>query len=85
MILNYYKIAVRSILRHKVYSSINVAGLALGMASSILILLFVHDELAFDRFHKDPDGEFKPWSRYHYTNYVMLKKNANFEAANQNF
>lgn len=33
--------------------------------------------------YKDPDGEFKPWNRYHYTNYVMLQKNANFEAVNQ--
>ena len=62
MILNYYKIAVRSILRHKVYSSINLAGLAIGMSSSILILLFVHDELAFDRFHKNADNIYRVYA-----------------------
>jgi len=39
MIFNYLKIAVRHLLRHKVYSFINIAGLAIGMACCILILL----------------------------------------------
>ena len=62
MILNYYKIAVRNILRHKIYSSINVVGLAVGMASSILILLFVCDELASDRFHKNADNIYRVYA-----------------------
>ena len=55
MILNYFKIAIRNILRYKVYSIINIAGLSVGMACTILILLWVHYELSFDRFHANAD------------------------------
>jgi putative ABC transport system permease protein len=51
MIKNYLKIALRNIRRHKGYSFINIAGLAIGMACCILILLWVQDELSYDRFH----------------------------------
>jgi ABC-type antimicrobial peptide transport system permease subunit len=53
MIKNYLKITFRNIVKHKGYSFINIFGLAIGMAVSILILLWVHDELSFDRFHKN--------------------------------
>jgi putative ABC transport system permease protein len=52
MFKNYLKIALRSILRHKAYSIINISGLAIGMASSILILLWVQHELSYDKWHK---------------------------------
>ncbi len=51
MIKNYFKIALRNILRHKAYSILNISGLAIGMACSILILLWVQNELSYDRFH----------------------------------
>ena len=44
------------------YTTINVIGLAIGMASSILILLFVYDELAFDRFHKNADNIYRVYA-----------------------
>jgi len=56
MINNYFKIALRNFKRQKIYSFINVFGLALGMAACILILLWVRDELSFDRFHKNADN-----------------------------
>ncbi|AEV99539.1 hypothetical protein A4D02_27250 [Niastella koreensis] len=52
MFQNYLKIALRSILRYKAYSIINILGLAIGMASSILILLWVQHELSYDKWHK---------------------------------
>jgi putative ABC transport system permease protein len=52
MFQNYLKIALRSILRYKAYSIINISGLAIGMASSILILLWVQHELSYDKWHK---------------------------------
>src|SRR5882762_2747919 len=55
MIKNYFKIAFRNIIRHKAYSIINISGLAIGMACSILILLWVQNELSYDRFHKNAD------------------------------
>lgn len=44
-------VAIRNILRNKTFSIINILGLAIGMASCILIMIWVQDELGFDRFH----------------------------------
>ncbi len=51
MFKNYLKIAVRSLFKHKVYSFINILGLAVGIAASVLIFLYVRDESSYDRFH----------------------------------
>jgi len=55
MIKNYLKIALRNIIKHKGISSINIVGLAIGIACSILILLFVAHELSYDKFHEKAD------------------------------
>lgn len=52
---NYLKVAIRNIIRHKGYSFINIAGLAVGMACFILIALWVRDELSYDKFHLNAD------------------------------
>jgi putative ABC transport system permease protein len=59
MLKNYCKIAMRNIRRHKGYSFINIAGLAIGMACTILILLWIQDELAYDRFHEKGDNIYR--------------------------
>src|SRR5688572_19686991 len=51
MFRNYLKIAFRALWRSKVHSAINIIGLSLGIACCVLIVLFVKDELTFDRFH----------------------------------
>jgi len=55
MLRNYLVVALRNMLRHKGYSFINVVGLAVGMACFILILLWVRDELSYDKFHLNAD------------------------------
>ena len=55
MARNYLIIALRQLTRNKLYSVINIAGLAIGFASSLLILLFVRNELTYDKFHKNKD------------------------------
>jgi putative ABC transport system permease protein len=55
MLKNYLKVAVRNLARHKGYAFINVMGLAVGIAASVLIFLYVADELSFDRFHENAD------------------------------
>ncbi len=55
MLNNYSKIALRNIRRQKVFSLINIAGLALGLICSILILIYVQFELSYDRFHEKSD------------------------------
>ncbi|MCF8229661.1 MAG: ABC transporter permease [Bacteroidales bacterium] len=53
MIINYFKTAFRNFYRQKGYSFINIAGLAIGFASFILIMLFILNEFSYDKFHKD--------------------------------
>lgn len=55
MLRNYLKIAWRNLLRNKVYSAINIGGLAVGMAVAILIGLWVWDELSFNKYHENYD------------------------------
>jgi putative ABC transport system permease protein len=55
MLRNYLNIAFRNLRRNTVYSFINIGGLAVGIASTILIFLWVWDEITFDRFHKNAD------------------------------
>ena len=56
---NYLKTALRNLARRKLFSFINIAGLALGMAVSFLILLFVWNEVTYDRFHKNAPSIFR--------------------------
>ncbi len=56
MIRNYLNIAVRNILKHKVYSTINVVGLAAGIAATIVIVLFARYELTYDQFHTNSEN-----------------------------
>ena len=53
MFYNYFKVAIRNMKRHKGYSFINIAGLAIGMTCCLLIMLWIFDELSFDRFHEN--------------------------------
>lgn len=53
MISNYLRLGWRNILRQKLYSGINIGGLALGLAVGILLLIWVQDELSYDKFHKN--------------------------------
>jgi putative ABC transport system permease protein len=55
MIKNYFKTAWRNLIKNKGYSAINIGGLAVGMAVAMLIGLWVHDELTFDKYHKNYD------------------------------
>jgi len=64
MIKNFFKVTVRNLLKSKVYSFINIFGLAIGIASFLLIALFVKDELTYDRFNKNADRIFRINSHY---------------------
>ena len=55
MFRSYFKIGLRNIKRNRIFSAINIFGLSLGLASCIIIYLFVKDELSFDRFHEKAD------------------------------
>ncbi|OIN56297.1 ABC transporter permease [Arsenicibacter rosenii] len=55
MFLNYIKIAWRNLIRNRTFSAINIVGLAIGLATCLLISLYVLDELSYDRFHAKAD------------------------------
>lgn len=59
MLKNYLVVAYRNLLRHKLYSLINVGGLAIGLSACILIFLFVKDELSYDDWGPDTDRLYK--------------------------
>ena len=61
MFKNYLKIAIRSLRKNSVYSFINISGLAVGIACSILILLWVQDETSYDRFQPKLDRLHQVW------------------------
>lgn len=66
MFKSYLKITLRNLLRHKVYSFINLAGLAMGMTCCFLILLYMQDELRYDRFHEKADRIYRiAWLNEH--------------------
>ncbi|HYC84011.1 MAG TPA: ABC transporter permease [Chryseosolibacter sp.] len=55
MLKNYFKVAVRNILKHKFFSAINIFGMTTGVTACLLIILFVADELSYDKFHANAD------------------------------
>ncbi len=59
MLKNYFKTALRNLLRNKVYSFINIAGLSLGLACCLLIFLYSKDEISYDRFHKNKENIYR--------------------------
>ncbi|HTD92493.1 MAG TPA: ABC transporter permease [Chitinophagaceae bacterium] len=63
MIKNYFKVAFRNLLRKKGFSIINISGLAIGMASAILIFLWIQSEASYDQFHKNKDRIYEAWNR----------------------
>jgi len=71
MLKNYLKVALRYLGRHKGYTIINTAGLAVGIACCILIMLFVKSELSFDRFHSKSDRIHRAWLEEHYQGEIL--------------
>jgi len=59
MFKNYFKISVRSLVRQKFFSIINISGLSLGLAACLLIMLYITNELSYDNFHKDVDRVYR--------------------------
>ncbi|MDQ2656681.1 MAG: ABC transporter permease, partial [Bacteroidota bacterium] len=55
MLQNYFKIGIRNLLLHKSYSLINIIGLAAGITCCLFIVLYIHDELNYDRYHERAD------------------------------
>ena len=59
MFKNSLKIAIRNLVKRKFYSLINISGLAIGIASFIIIMLYIIDELSYDRYHKNAENIYR--------------------------
>ncbi len=59
MLKNYYKVAIRNILKYKLFSAINILGMTIGITSCLMIVLYVTHELSYDKFHPDADRIFQ--------------------------
>lgn len=59
MFKNYFKVAIRNIIRHKAYTAINIFGLAFGLAAFWMIVLYITDELSYDRYNINADRIFR--------------------------
>jgi len=70
MLKNYFTIALRHLTKNSIYSFINITGLSVGIGCAILILLWVADELAFNRFHKNYDRLYQVYLTQEYANGV---------------
>src|ERR1700761_5320021 len=70
MLKNYIKIAWRNLQRNKAHTLINIAGLSVGLACSLLILLWVQNELSIDAYHKNGDRLYKVYKREYYDNKI---------------
>src|ERR1700722_6563495 len=64
MLQNFFKIALRNLWKNKAFSVINVAGLAVGIAASVLIFLVIYYELSYDGFQTKRDGIFRVTSKF---------------------
>src|SRR5689334_13839699 len=66
MLSNYLKVTLRYLRQHPSYSIINIIGLAVGISCFLLMLLFVHSEFNYDRFHHKSDRIYRAWVREKY-------------------
>ena len=66
MFWNYLTVALRNLVRHKLYSFINIAGLAVGLTCAILIVLFARDELSYDKWIPGSDKLYRVEMTYHF-------------------
>ena len=63
MLVNYFKIAFRVMLRHKSFSLINISGLVIGITSAILLTLWIEREFSYDQFHPNKERLFKAYNK----------------------
>ena len=66
MFINYLKIAIRNLMKNKLFSGLNLMGLALGIAVALLLLVFVKEELSFDRYHSKFDRIYRSLAKIDY-------------------
>ena len=70
MLKNYFTIGFRQMARHKMYSTINIGGFALGIAACLLLAIYIHGELSYDKFYANQDRIFRVVAQNEYAGHV---------------
>ncbi|MEO1032593.1 MAG: ABC transporter permease, partial [Bacteroidota bacterium] len=70
MIKNYFKIALRNLKKNRLYTTINIFGLSIGLAACLLILLYISSELTYDSFHKKSNHIVRATMEYKLSNEI---------------
>ncbi len=83
MISNYFKIAFRKIRQHRLYSSINILGLTVGIGAALLLLSWTWSEVEMDRFHKKGDLLYQVLSTYKFDNEVTTMESNPYLLVNE--
>src|SRR5688572_8636237 len=78
MIKNYFKIAWRNLFRNKAFSITNLLGLIIGITCTMLIMLWVQDELTYDKFHKNYDNIYQVIANRDFKNEIFTDRNMAF-------
>jgi len=81
MLKNHLKVALRNIRKQRGYSFINITGLTIGMTCFILILLWVQDELSFDKFHENANQLYRVITEQHHSGHVTRTSETQFPLA----
>src|SRR3954462_12030165 len=81
MFKNYFKTAIRNLKRNKSYALINVLGLAVGIAASLLIFLVIQFETSFDNFHKKKESIYRIGTEFHTQDGVSYSEGIAFPVA----
>ena len=76
MVKNFFLVAYRNLKRNRIFSVINILGLATGMASAVLILLWIHDEMWFDRFHAKENRLFQAYRLENSNGHSEVRENS---------
>ena len=75
MFKNYLKTALRTLSKNKFYTSINIVGLAVGLATCLLIVLYVFDELSYDKYNVNADRIYRVNNEIKFNgNYLTLRR-----------
>jgi hypothetical protein len=64
MLRNYFTISLRNLWRNRLYTALNVTGLAIGISACLVIYLIVHFELSFDTFHSDHERIYRAYTQF---------------------
>jgi len=78
MIKNYFKVVLRNILKNKIFSIVNVLGLAIGVAAFLLIIQFVYYELSYDRFISQSKNIYRVTLEQYLNNELMTASAENY-------